>query len=104
MVSVDDIAGLVAARLSVRPERLSPQTRLVQDLGVDGDDLVELMDAYFVRFGVQSISFQLGAYGGPEGLNLIGALNPFGRKQPPLKPLTIAMLTDAANAGRWLDA
>lgn len=104
MVSADDVAGFVAEQLSVRLERLSPQTRLVQDLGVDGDDLVELMDAYFARFGVDPAGFQLKAYGGPEGFDLIGALNPFGKKEAPVKPLTLAMLTDAANAGRWPDA
>ena len=104
MVSLEDIAAFVAGRLGVRREVLSAGTRLVQDLGVDGDDFVELMDVFFAQFSVDPAGFRYADHAGAEGLDLLGALNPFGRKPPPPKPVTLAMLVEAAAAGRWPDA
>lgn len=100
----EQMIAFVAQHTGARPDGITPSTRLVQDLGVDGEDLVKLLDACFARFGVDPADFRYADYGGPEGFDLIGVIASIGRKSPPLKPITIAMLTDAANAGRWLDA
>lgn len=102
-MSFADIAGFVCDQTSVRADRLTPQTRLVHDLGIDGDDLVELMGAFFAGFTVDPAGFDFTRYAGPEGLNLLGALNPFGRKDDGPVPITLAMLLAAAQAGCWGD-
>lgn len=103
MVSFADIAGFVCDQTSVRADRLTPQTRLVHDLGIDGDDLVDLMDAFFAGFNVDPAGFEARRHAGPEGLDLLGVLNPFGRKDDGPVPITLAMLLAAAQTGRWGD-
>jgi acyl carrier protein len=65
----DELIGLVAMELGVRRENIAPSSRLLQDLGLDGDDAVEFFAVFERRYGADLS----GLYGhwdrhfGPEG-------------------------------------
>jgi acyl carrier protein len=46
------VRAFVAEELSVALATILPDTRLNHDLGCDGDDAVELLEAFGSRFGV----------------------------------------------------
>ena len=79
--------------------------RLGDDLGVDGDDGAEFMQAFATRFGVDLAAFQFDQHFGPEvscsPLNLLWyLLSP--RSRPKFVPITVADLAEAVREGRWL--
>lgn len=91
-------------------------TRLGQDLGVDGDDAEELMQAFAAQFNVDLDGFNFGRHFGSEaptnplvllGLLLRGIFSklPFPQTKQPtsLMPITINDLVRAAEAGRWIE-
>jgi acyl carrier protein len=100
----EDLADFLVEQLRVRRDRLSTTTRLAEDLGVDGEDGVQLIAAFGKRFDVDLGDFHESSYFGPEA-----AANPFvwawwliTRTWPKTQPITVADLEASAVAGRWL--
>ncbi|MDH4226250.1 MAG: DUF1493 family protein [Deltaproteobacteria bacterium] len=96
---LDDVLG-------IEKDKISPNTRINYDLGVDGDDGIELMDAFFERFSVQPGDFSYAKYFGPEaGANLFSLidsmLNIFHLRQRE-GAITVQDLVDAIREGRWI--
>ena len=104
-VTIEDrVKSLVAQQTAIRIEKLSLQTELGKDLGVDGDDAVELLSKFSEEFQVDLSTFQFDKYFGPEaGIDPIWALISFlDASRRKLEPVTIQDLVDAAKAKRWL--
>ena len=93
----EGIIAFVARKTSAPLARLSSVTRFREDLGVDGDDGIELMARFAADFGVDLTDFSPAKHFGPEA-----AWNPFAFLfRPKLKPITIADLVRAAEGKRW---
>ena len=93
----------LSKELSLDPGNLSPQKKIRQDLGVDGGDALELLEAFSTEFGVEFDTFRINDYFGPEaGINpvLSAVLWVFGNSKP-LKTLRILDLFRAAKNGRF---
>jgi acyl carrier protein len=100
----DRVKRLVAAKMAVRMEQLTPTPRLQHDIGVDGADGWELMAEIGESFGVDLSEFQADLHFGPDGGgNPISALVVllFRPKWARLIPITIGDLVAAARSGRW---
>ena len=96
------IKQLVAQETEVRVEKLALETRLLEDLGVDGDDAFELLEKYSETFKVDFSKFQFSKYFGQEaGLDILSIFFYlfFPSHIPQSEPLTIQDLVDAANIG-----
>jgi hypothetical protein len=97
-----DLIAFVARELSVSPERIRLSTRLGKDLGVDGDDGLEVMARFAETFGVDLSALKPEAYFGPEGINPLWLLSPSWWRRK-YKEITIQDLLDAARAGVWVN-
>lgn len=105
----DRVAAFVAHWCGIPKERLTPETTLFGDLGVDGDDGSELLRDFGREFSVDMAGCDLRRHFGPEGLPLWAPLywlilafregTPEQRAR--LEPITIADLARRAAAGRW---
>ena len=99
----EQIRQFTAKELLVKPERLKAETSL-QDLGVAGDDGVEFMQAFAVRFGIDLADFESDLYFGPEAgcdpLTLLFYLFSPGTR-PKFAPITLGDLVQAAQEGKW---
>src|SRR5262245_21201613 len=100
---LEAICQFVSEEVGVALDRLAPSTALGDDLGVDGQDGIELMEQYGRRFQVDLSAFNSATCFGPEV-----ALNPLMllrllkvSAKPRLQPLTIQQLVSAAEIGRW---
>lgn len=99
------VTAFIAHRLHVRLETLLPDTRLREDLGVDGDDAIELLADFAATFGVAMTDFCFARYFGPEA-----SFNPVyyayillaKKRQAETFPITISALVIAVAAQRWL--
>jgi acyl carrier protein len=60
------LTQFLAAHRRVDPAKLSPQTRLFEDLGCDGDAAADLLLAYSRAFGVSLDTFDITCCFGPE--------------------------------------
>jgi len=47
------IVGFVAGEIGVRPEKIKADSRLREDLHVDGDDAYDLLTAFMKEFNVR---------------------------------------------------
>jgi acyl carrier protein len=94
---------LIQDKYGVAKENISPEKRIREDFRIDGDDAVELFDAFHDRFAFEANDFRYDDYFAAEGfsLGLVDWLK--GKKQKPLKPMTVQMLVNAALTGVWSD-
>lgn len=93
------VKEFVARQICIKVERLSIQTRLAEDLGIDGDDAYDLFERFAEEFQVNLSTLQLDKHFGPEA-----SFSLFLWFKPviDLKTLTIQDLVSAAQAGKWL--
>lgn len=98
-----EIVDFIHVELGIARERLHPELRLAQDLGVDGADGLEFVEDFARRFRVDLTGFEPTQYFGPEA-----AANPMPwlwwrirNAWPQFPSITLADLEVAARAGRW---
>jgi acyl carrier protein len=54
MANIEEkVKEIIADQLGVEPENIKPESRLVEDLGADSLDVVELIMAFEESFGVE---------------------------------------------------
>ncbi|RQR57398.1 DUF1493 family protein [Burkholderia sp. Bp9126] len=86
------------------PLKLTPDSRIEEDLRLTGLDAVEFIDKWAETFSVEAQGFPYNRYFGPESLDVIkSVLGLFSKKHrdPELVPLTLGMLAEAMRRGRW---
>ena len=102
----DRVIAWLADHLAVPISKISATSRIGEDFGVDGDDALELLQAYSEKFGVDCKGFDIKRYFGPEaGINVLGPiLKAFGsgNKETPAS-LTVAELIEGARKGRLVN-
>lgn len=102
----DRVKAFVAKHSLIAEEKRSPDAQLLDDLGIDGDDAFELIEAFGEEFGMQDRNdFNFKAYFFPENYGcsvsfLYHLL--FDRKKLQRTPLTLRDLAESAEAKRWI--
>ena len=92
------VARFVADKVGVRHNKVTKDSRLREDLGVDGDDAYDLLIVFAKKFHVRDENFVLADHFGPEASWFPFAFM-FRRKR--LLPMTMQDLIDSAAAGVW---
>lgn len=98
----DRVISFVSEWLSCDVHKLYMDTRIGEDLGVDGDDAIELLEEYSKRFSVDLSEFPYNDYFGPEaGSNPLHFLiviihSLFNKKRKRLNTLCIRDLIEGA--------
>jgi hypothetical protein len=98
------LVEFVTEELRVSSSRLRPNTRLFHDLGVDGDDGPEFIDAFARRFGVDLTGFDPSLHFGPEaaGNPLLWAWWFITCRWPTMIPISLSDLQASLDARRWV--
>ena len=108
MESLNDVITFVAEYWEVPKSELFAETSVNEDLGMDGDDGLEFMEAFSQRFAVDLGAFPYDNYFGPEAaatpISLIAMMIRWLRtgKSPTLSPLTLRQLAVAVENGSWV--
>ena len=104
MTTFEAVAKVIAHRAGVPCESLTPDTRLLHDLGIYGDDVDEILFD-LDKLGVidwSDFRFDNYFYSEPHLFSWGGLLHSGTRMKRSSKlPLTIAMLVAAVERGRW---
>lgn len=53
MAVFDEVRDVVVEQLSVAPESVKPESKIIEDLGADSLDVVELVMALEEKFGIE---------------------------------------------------
>ena len=87
-------------------EHLNAHLDLYTDLGIYGDEAIELMEAYQTRFNVNLQDFTLGKYVKGEGSDFFNSLfkSLMGKPITKYYPLTLGHLNDGIIRGKLSDA
>ena len=99
-----EVKQFVADNLHIPIDNLTSETRLLHDLGIDGDDAIEFLEQYSEKFHVDISNMNFDSYFGPEaGFNPIYyLLNKLFCKEKLKKiSLTIDDLIKAAEKKEW---
>ncbi len=99
------LRDLIVEILGARDSEIRPEASLFHDLGADGLDGEEFMEAYAKHFQVDMSDFEVSRHFGPEA-----GFNPFSYfywrffKPDVLRkiPITLAHLVDCARTRRWI--
>ena len=105
MATFEDVQRFFCDSCRVSTEQVTPRTRLLHDLGIDGDDAVEILTDFSKRFGVDLSSLPFQRHFGSElgaGIRWL-VRKVLGGNAIRLVPITLQDLIDAANQGRWLE-
>lgn len=109
------VRNLVSVRTNVPLDKIDANTSLGSDLGVDGEDASELLNAYANEFRVDLLGFEFHKYFGPEGIEplafflvaLRGLMHSLSgrdrRTDRANREITIAHLVRCASAHRWFE-
>lgn len=95
------IVRIVAAQSGVAPAALRDDTRIVEDLHLDGDDVVEIVEAVAKTFSVDMANYRWYHHHGPEGCNPLWIIFPPWWTRKKHIPIRIADLIEAARTGAW---
>jgi acyl carrier protein len=98
MPTVEDrVLDLLASERRANKAELQPEDRLLEDLGMDGDDAVDFFKSFGEMFSVDldALWHHWKLHFSPEGFTLL----PFPRR---LVPITVREVTESAIAGRWI--
>jgi acyl carrier protein len=99
------IKKLIADECGYEIDGLNPETRLLHDLGVDGDDGIELLKAFAKKLDVDMTDLDVTKHFGPEaGFNLIYYLFTYFFHRDELKfvPITVSDMVVSAEAKKWI--
>ncbi len=96
------VRAIIADQMGVKRDRITMDADLAGDLGVDGDDGVELFEALDDAFTVDWTGLDLGVHFGGEGW---GLPLPWRLKDHcamfETQPCTVADVVRAVDSGRW---
>jgi hypothetical protein len=101
MTEIDHIITLIRAFTGFRGE-ITAESTLVQDLDIWGDDLVEFFEAYLIEFNVDMSSYRWYFHTREEVSPHLGSIffKPPNKRVPQI-PITVSMLKDFADSGKW---
>jgi len=81
---------------------VTEEARLGADLGVDGDDAIDLFEGFARKFSVDLSSLNLSDHFGPDaGPSPWTLLRSALQKDVPRHEITVGRLIEAAQKGRW---
>ena len=96
------LKDFIVKKAGVDDEEITRDTQIEDDLGVTGDDAVDLIIAYGKAFDVDVTRFMAAEYFGPERCVLISELGNWltGQTKRTRKVLTVSHLEKGIAAGR----
>jgi hypothetical protein len=100
MATFEEVVKLVRQQTG-SPGPITRATSLQADLAVYGDDMDDLLAAYAKRFGVNLSGYLWYFHTGEEGWNIGGLIFPPPNARVRQMPITVGMLHDFAQLGRW---
>lgn len=93
------IVLLITEKMGKYRKPLQRDTRLERDLGISGDDAVELLEAFAGKLNVDISEFQFNHFFTPEGDSLLATILGSSKRKPEVD-LTIGDLENAAIKGK----
>lgn len=90
------VVSVLARRSGLERSQISADSRLVQDLKLDGDDAIDALLEISKQFDIEISSFDSSLYFRPEP-NILSIFRP---QAVPKREMTVAQLIAAARSGR----
>ena len=98
------VRSVISQQVGIREDKIALDSRFDEDLGIVGDDLVELIDHLFSELSIKPNHFSYRDYASAEGLNLLGRTREkISGSHGSLGPLTVGMWVQACRAGQWVE-
>lgn len=100
------VIQFVSMQTRINAQKLTLSSTLFQDLGIDGDDAIDLLRAFSEEFRVDLSELDPKQHFGPEGFGpsaiFLWLFSILGIERSELTPISLSDLAEAAEAGRWI--
>ena len=102
-VLYEKVRAYLAQHEGVNEVKLRPETRLIEDIGMDGTDAEEFMENFGREFDIDMSKFDFDIYFFPENENIFRTIymNLFDRDKLSRTVVTLQNLTDIAEQKKW---
>lgn len=106
-----EVFAMVSKFTCVQRQKLTLETTVFYDLGIDGDDAVEFFEEFGSAFHVDLTDFKIEKYFGPEASDPLSSIVTWlqgwwkgdHHSAAGVMPITLRDLVEAARAGRWVE-
>ena len=97
----ETVIDIVAKESGTAREKLRDETRIVEDLHLDGNDVAELVERVAATFKIDMTNYRWYHHHGPEGCNPLWLIFPPWWMGKTRIPIRVADLIEAARTGMW---
>src|SRR5687768_5157165 len=97
----ETVMQIVADHSAAARDKIRDDTRIVEDLHLDGDDVVELVERVATTFGVDLANYRWYHHHGPEGCNPLWLIFPPWWMRKTRIPIRVSDLIEAARSRVW---
>jgi acyl carrier protein len=95
------IAAILAELRSLGAHQIRSETLINDELGIDGDDAVDLLHLIERRFEIDTADFEFGKFFGPESMSIVNLVMDLLRgKKLRLLPLSVRQLGEYVDGKR----
>lgn len=99
----EQVISILSDQTGITADKITMSSRLGTDLGLDGDDVHDVLSQLESNYGLSPNDFPFDEYFNPEN-DLWGIQRLFGRRKDGRngKHLTVAQVVDSIEAKRWV--
>ncbi len=97
----EELVQFLGHEVGVSAANINQSTRLLEDLGLDGEDYLLLIERFAEKFSVDVQAYRWFHHHGPEGFNPLWLLIPPWWDQTLYIPITVGDLVESSFSGKW---
>jgi acyl carrier protein len=95
------VRDLISREFKIKPHKITPSSRIREDLGICGDDGIDLFTALHEQCGVDVSDYKHDQHFEPEGLNILAMFSKKWWKHQRPRSITVSNLADAVRNRKW---
>ena len=101
MEAFGQVRDLLVSEFGIKSSKIKPESRIREDLGICGDDGIDLFTALEEQYGVDLSEYRHDEHFEPERVNFRTMFTKAWWKYQPQLTITVADLVDAVKSGKW---
>lgn len=99
---MEDIKQFIFEKTQINCNKLSPESKILEDVGLDGDEAYKFLNDFSEKFDTDLSGLNFDSYFNSEGFDIISFLKSLVKKSSRLQPITLKDLEIAVLKKKWI--